>query len=140
MIEGLLRIYEESRTNPGTPECMFAETLLFNEGWMLRASLKAWLEGRGHTGFGFLPFPLNVMAYSEAQLYTPFRKRAQTDPLGEGHTHVDGIGGHFTIAGSKRGVTLDPGCRYFAAFEAKMYSGRARSPAPTVHRDERARL
>jgi len=59
----------------------------------------------------------------EAQLYTPFRKRARADPLGEANTHVDGIVGRFTIAGSKSGITLDPGCRYLAVFEAKMPTG-----------------
>jgi hypothetical protein len=128
MIQELLTIYEEGRTNPGTPECMFAETLIFNEGWMLRAAthslrsvqVPAWLEERGHSAFGFLPFPPGAMVYSEAQLYTPFRKRARADPLGEANTHVDGIVGQFTITGSKTGITLDAGCRYLAVFEAKM--------------------
>jgi hypothetical protein len=35
------------------------------------------------------------VAYSEGQLRTPFYKRAQADPLGEGRTHVDGIVGQF---------------------------------------------
>jgi hypothetical protein len=94
--EGLLAIYEQARINPDTPECIFAETLIFSEGWMLRAAthslrsvqVPAWLEERGHSAFGFLPFPPGVVAYSEAQLYTPFRKRARADPLGEARPSV----------------------------------------------------
>ena len=37
MIDELLRIYEESRLNRGQPECLFNPTLIFNEGWLLRA-------------------------------------------------------------------------------------------------------
>jgi GNAT superfamily N-acetyltransferase len=42
MIEELLRIYGANRTNPGAPACTFAETLIFNEGWLLRGVLRAW--------------------------------------------------------------------------------------------------
>jgi hypothetical protein len=80
MIEELLRIYEEGRVNPGSPACMSAGTLIFNEGWMLRAAthslrsvqVPAWLEGRGEAAFAFLPFPPGVVAYSEGQLYTQY--------------------------------------------------------------------
>ena len=99
----------------------------------------SWLEGRGYSGFGFLPFPPGVVAYSEAQLYTPFRKRARADPLGEANTHVDGIVGQFTIAGSKSGITLEPGCRYLAVFEAKMYSGLSRGVANVRDYDQVSR-
>lgn len=37
MIEELLRIYDESRLNRGQPESIFNPTLIFNEGWLLRA-------------------------------------------------------------------------------------------------------
>ncbi len=37
----LLEIYKESRLNAGQPGCPFAETLIFNEGWLLRSALKA---------------------------------------------------------------------------------------------------
>ena len=53
MIEELLRIYEQGRINPRPPQYIFPETLLFNEGWTLRAAIHslrsvqvpAWLEG-----------------------------------------------------------------------------------------------
>ena len=31
----LLDLYEESRLNDGQPERLFAETMIFNEGWLL---------------------------------------------------------------------------------------------------------
>jgi hypothetical protein len=139
VIEELLKIYEEGRVNPGTPECMFAETLIFSEGWMLRAATKSWLDGRGEAAFAFLPFPPGVVAYSEGQLYTPFRKRARADALGEAHTHVDGIVGQFSIDGSKSGVTIDPDCRYLAVFEAKMYGGLSRGVTNAPGYDQVAR-
>jgi hypothetical protein len=40
MLHELLQIYNQSRINPGEPACLFAETLIFNEGWMLRGVLK----------------------------------------------------------------------------------------------------
>ena len=88
--EGLLAIYEQARINPDTPECIFAETLIFNEGWMLRAAMKAWLEGQGQSAFPFLPFPPGVTAYSEAQLYTPFRQPRAGRSAGRGASIVPG--------------------------------------------------
>jgi hypothetical protein len=127
MIGELLRIYEEGRVNPRPPQCIFAETLILNEGWMLRAAIHslrsvqvpAWLEGRGDAALPFLPFPPGVLAYSEGQLRSPFGKRAQADPLGEGRTRVDGswarsrswdvreVQGLHRIAACKHGQSLD---------------------------------
>jgi hypothetical protein len=45
MWKHLLELYEESRLNDEQPECLFAETLIFNEGWLLRSVLKAWKTG-----------------------------------------------------------------------------------------------
>jgi hypothetical protein len=39
MWKHLLKLYDESRLNDGPPECLFAETLIFNEGWLLRSVL-----------------------------------------------------------------------------------------------------
>ena len=121
MIRELLQIYQANRTNPGQPECTFAETLLFNEGWLLRGVLKEWAGWTGPARFGFLPFPEGSRFYSEAQLYTPFKARYQGDNQAEGHTHVDGIAGDFQIV-SKSGAALTPGWRTLAVFEAKMFS------------------
>ena len=84
MIGELLRIYEEGRINPRPPQCIFPETLLFNEGWMLRAAIHslrsvqvpAWRQGHEQAAFSFLPFPPGVEVYSEIQPYAPFRQRA----------------------------------------------------------------
>ena len=50
----LLEIYQESRLNAGTPACLFAETLIFNEGWLLRSVLQAWKVGGARRGLPFL--------------------------------------------------------------------------------------
>jgi hypothetical protein len=121
MLRELLQIYDESQTNPGKPECTFAETLIFNEGWLLRGVLKEWQRCTQPSRFSFLPFPQGSVVYSEAQLYTPFKARFRGDKLAEAHTHADGIVGDLQIVG-RSGATLTPGWRYLAVFEAKMYS------------------
>jgi len=96
--EGLLAIYEQARINPDTPECIFAETLIFNEGWMLRAAthslrsvqVPSRLEGQRQSAFPFLPFPPGVTAYSEAQLYTPFRQPRAGRSAGRGASIAPG--------------------------------------------------
>jgi hypothetical protein len=121
MLRELIDIYRQSRTNPGAPECTFAETLLFNEGWLLRGVLQEWQRRAPPARFDFVPFPQKATVYSEAQLYTPFKARFQGDQQAEAHTHVDGIVGDVQLV-AKSGMTLTPGWRYLAVFEAKMYS------------------
>ena len=121
MLHELLEIYHKSRVNPGKPECIFAETLMFNEGWLLRGVLREWQRWTQPAPFPFLPFPKGIVVYSEAQLYTPFKARFQGDKRAEGHTHADGIVGDFQIVG-KSGVVLNPDFRYLTVFEAKMSS------------------
>lgn len=116
-------IYEESRLNRGRPECLFAETLIFNEGWLLRSVLRQWKTSSPGSSLPFLPFPPDAKVYSEGQLFTPFKARRRGDPQAESHTRVDGIAGHFSMAaGTKSGIELAPGCRYMTIFEAKLYS------------------
>lgn len=116
----LLDIYGESRLNPGHPECLFAETLIFNEGWLLRSVLKAWKTSAPSARLPFQFFPADAKVYSEGQLRTPFKAWFRGDPEAETHTCVDGIAGNFSVAaGTKTGIELDPGCRYVAAFEAR---------------------
>ena len=114
MWKHLIELYEQSRLNAGQPECLFAETLIFNEGWLLRSALKAWKEWKTsarRSQFAFLPFPPDARIYSEGQLRTPFKARCQHDPRAESHTRVDGVAGHFSIAdGTKSGIELAPGC------------------------------
>jgi len=125
MIEELLRIYEESRLNQGKPESLFNPTLIFNEGWLLRAVLRQWKLAPGASSLPFLPFPAGTKIYSEGQLYSPFVPRRRGDQQAEAHTHVDGIAGDFSIGATKSGIEVDAGCRYLAIFEAKLYSSIA---------------
>ena len=118
MLKELLDLHEAGRINPGKPEYLFPETEIFNEGWLLRLVLKEWLDGSGGSQFGFLPFPDGITAYSEGQLYTPFKR----GPHREGNTHVDGIVGDFSIEDTKSGIELKPNLSYIAAFEAKLYA------------------
>lgn len=127
MIEELLKIYDNSNLNEGEPKCIFAETLIFNEGWLLRAILEKWRGLKDHSKFPFLPFPKDVKIYSEAQLFTPFKKRSRYDKQGEDNTHIDGIVGNFYLREkTKSGIDLYEDFEYFAIFEAKMYSELAK--------------
>lgn len=139
MLPELLKIYNESRINPGEPKCLFAETLIFNEGWMLRAVLKEWLSASQRSRFGFLPFPPGAKVYSEAQLYTPFKARYRGDQQAESHTHVDGIVGDFELSDSKSGIRLSPDFRYLAVFEAKIYSPLSKGTKNAPHFDQVSR-
>jgi hypothetical protein len=129
----LLEIYEESRLNEEKPECLFAETLIFNEGWLLRSVLKEWKTNSRRSQFAFFRFPPDARVYSEGQLRTPFKARSRKDKQAESHTRVDGVVGHFSIApGTKSGIKLASDCRYIAVFEAKLYSpiGKGIKKAP----------
>lgn len=127
MIKELMAIYETSRLNDGAPECIFAETLIFNEGWLLRGTLNEWRRCRqSNLKFPFLPFPKGATVYSEAQLFTPFKKRVNIDTAGETNTHVDGVVGSFSFPETKSGLVLDKDATYLAVFEAKVYSGLSR--------------
>ncbi len=142
MLRELLAIYEQSQVNPGKPgkrSSLFAETLIFNEGWLLRAVLQEWRSRTGPCGFGFPPFPQGAMVYSEAQLYTPFRARSRGDRSAEAHTHVDGIVGDFAIPETKAGVVLKPDWTYLAVFEAKMYSPLSKGIKNVPHYDQLSR-
>ena len=118
MLKELLKMHQDSLVNKEAPECLFAETLIFNEGWLLRSVLREWLAGSGGSRLGFLPFPEGVTAYSEGQLYTPFRGGSRA----ERNTHVDGIVGEYSITNTKSGIVLKSEFRYIAAFEAKIFS------------------
>lgn len=122
MIEELLRIYEENQLNRGQPESLFNPTLIFNEGWLLRAVLRQWKLAPGKSRLPFLPFPPDAKMYSEGQLYTAIVPRQRGDKLAEAHTHVDGIVGDFSIGATKSGIEVSADCRYLAVFEAKLYS------------------
>jgi hypothetical protein len=118
MLNELLALYDAGLVNRDEPKSMFPGTEIFNERWLLRLVLKKWLDGSGGSKFGFLPFPEDARAYSEGQLYTPFRGGAHR----ERNTHVDGIVGDFSIPDTKSGIRLNSGMSYIAAFESKLYS------------------
>jgi len=118
MLKELLDLHQAGLINPEAPKRLFPETEIFNERWLLRLVLKEWLTGSGGSQFGFLPFPDGVTAYSEGQLYTPFKRGSHR----EGNTHVDGIVGDFSIKDTKSGIELKSDLRYIAAFEAKLYA------------------
>ena len=121
MLKELLKIYEDGLVNPQAPECLFAETLIFNEGWLLRSILSEWRTRSESARLGFLPFPEGVKIYSEGQLYTPFKARERGDKLAEANTRADGIAGDFSIQDTKSGIVVNSDFRYIAVFEAKMY-------------------
>jgi len=139
MFQELLKIYHSGLVNEGAPKCLFAETLIFNEGWLLRSVLKEWLTGSRYSQFRFLPFPKGARLYSEGQLRTPFKARYRGDDQAESHTRVDGIVGDFSIVGTKSGVGLNSDFRYIAVFEAKLYSRIATGTKNAPHYDQVSR-
>ena len=118
MLNELLSIYEAGLVNREAPRCVFPETLIFNEGWLLRSVLREWLVSPRSSRFGFLPFPADITVYSEGQLYTPFKGGSRP----ERNTHVDGIVGDCAITDTKSGIVLRSDFRYIVAFEAKLFS------------------
>ena len=139
MLQQLLKIHQSGLVNEGAPECLFAETLIFNEGWLLRSVLREWLTGSRRSQFRFLPFPDGVRLYSEGQLRTPFKARYRGDPQAETHTRVDGIVGNFSIVGTKSGIGLDPAFKYIAVFEGKLYSRIAKGTKNAPYYDQVSR-
>jgi hypothetical protein len=140
----LLKLYEESLLNAERPECLFKETLIFEEGWLLRSVLKHWKTSSRRSDFPFFRFPSNAKVYSEGQLYTPFKVRPESERTGkrkgETNTRIDGIVGDFSIAeGTKAGIELAPGCEYIAVFEAKLYSPLSRGVKYADHYDQVSR-
>jgi hypothetical protein len=71
----LLKLYDESRLNDRPPECLLAETQIFNEGWLLRSVLQTWKTSSAGSNLPLLPFPAEARVYSEGQLRTPFKRR-----------------------------------------------------------------
>jgi hypothetical protein len=100
------------------------ESMLFNEGWMLRLVLD-WFSQHQNLNHD-LNFLENSTWFSEAQLPTFFTV-VNTDD-NESRTHADGIIGHFNIGdGNKVGLTLKNDAKQFVVIEAKMKSGLSES-------------
>ncbi len=130
-IAGLLR-------RAGGENPPFPPTLLFEEGWMLRLVLDWFAETKtpGHD----LSFAPDARWFSEARLASAFLPRHRGDKLGEGHTHADGVIGHFKIGETGRAeLTLGPDARQFAVVEAKMFSklSKGTTHAPTYNQAAR---
>lgn len=127
LIQKLMEVYEVSKSNNGDPKCIFPETDIFNEGWLLRGILNSLMNVKDikneHLLF-FLPFPDESKRFSEGRLKTPFEKKVQEDSNStEGSTPIDGIVGDFElIENSKSGIRILPDFNYISFFEAKMCS------------------
>ena len=105
----------------GTPAGVMPPTALFNEGWMLRLVLH-WASHHP-TSIEPLTFVEGSRWYSEALLPSRFRPRHRGDEAGEGHTHADGVIGHFQLRGSRGDIELLTDARQLTVIEAKMASG-----------------
>lgn len=96
-------------------------THVFNEGWLLRATLD-WFADHPHIEH-MLAVPEGTRWYSEALLPSQFLPRRRGDPLAESYTHADGAIGDFDIGNSGEGdLALRPGARRFIVVEAKLNS------------------
>lgn len=127
LIQKFMDIYEVSKLNKGKPICIFPETDIFNEHWLLRGILNNLMEVKdlkdNRLSF-FLPFPDDSKRFSEGRLKTPFNKEEKGDSNStEGQTPFDGIVGDFElIENSKSGIRILPDFNYLSFFEAKMCS------------------
>jgi hypothetical protein len=115
----------------------FPPTELFSEGWMLRLLLEAASSGHATLPFSFLD---GASWYSEAQLSSAFRPRTRRDPHGEGHTHADGVVGHFAFRDdTTAGLSLRAQATQFVVIEAKMSSRLAPDTSKVSWFDQAAR-
>ncbi len=99
---------------------LFPPTEIFNEGWMLRLLMAQ----HAKDGSGMpITKTTNSRWYSEARLSSPFLPRTRGDKLGEGHTHADGVIGHFDFRHkTTAGLKLTEGATQLYILEAKMGS------------------
>lgn len=127
MIQKLMDIYELSKLNTGKPECIFPETQIFNEAWLLRGILNGLIDVKDikdKDSLDFLPFPNDSKQYSEGRLNTLFKPIKRGDKTStESQTPIDGIVGDFEIdETTKSGIKILDNFNYLSIFEAKMYS------------------
>ncbi len=127
IIRDLIEIYKTCKLNSEKPECIFNETEIFREGWLLICVLNCIMkmksediEDKGR--YGFLPFPENRVIYSQGYLQSPFPPVSQGEKCGEGATKFDGIVGQFKIKEERKAMmTISDDFDYLSIFEAKMY-------------------
>lgn len=117
MIERIKGILERSDTD----DRVMPPTELYNEGWLLRASLDWFAD---HPAISHeMAVPTGSMWYSEALLPSQFLARWRGDPLTETYTHADGAIGQFRIGKSGAGdLALDADATRFVVLEAKLNS------------------
>lgn len=124
----LVEIYEQCKLNSGIQECIFNETEVFREGWLLICVLNCLMNIKAEDIedkdlYGFLPFPTNGIIYSQGQLQSPFQPVIKSGKCGEGPTKFDGIVGQFRFKNkTKTMITILDDFDYLSIFEAKMYS------------------
>ena len=119
----------------GDNKCM-PPTSLYSEGWMLRLILHAASEGLLEN---FIPKgDVTLNWFSEARLYTPFRK--SRGKAYETCTNVDGIVGDFQWkTGTQTGVELLENPKRFEVFEAKMFSQLSKGVKADTEYDQAVR-
>jgi len=105
---------------------------------MLRILLSIQSEGIECFPFSFQP---RARWFSEAYINSPFLPRVRSgDPLGETHTHLDGVVGHFGFRkDTKLGLILTPDSTQFIATEAKMFAGLSKGVTNAKDYDQAAR-
>lgn len=102
-------------------ETNFPQTLIYNEGWLLRIVLN-WVY-ENETSLDKIDYVKNTSWFSEGLLASPFHHKSRSDKLAEGKTSADGVMGHFVISkGRKADIQLINQGTYFAIFEAKLFS------------------
>jgi hypothetical protein len=103
------------------PDRAFPATVLYNEGWMLRAVLD-WFS-RQLPADHPLSFRPKARWFSEGLLPSQFRPRTRTDNRAETRTHADGMVGHIDVSKTGRAdITLLPDATQCIVLEAKLFS------------------
>jgi hypothetical protein len=121
-----------------TDDRRFPPTLLFEEGWMLRLVLD-WFQRKGSPGHA-LSFAPSAWWFSEARLASAFLPTSRGDKQSEGHTHADGVIGHFRISETSQAeFKLLPDARQFVVVEAKMFSGLSKGTTHARYYNQAAR-
>jgi hypothetical protein len=133
----LFRILESCQGNNGN-HC-FPQTEIFNEGWMLRLVLDAFYQLK-ISNYYLTFLDGEARWFSEARLISPFLPRSKKDPLGESHTHADGVIGHFKFRpGNKAGIELKNKARQFVVVEAKLLSNLSKGVEHALEYNQAAR-
>jgi hypothetical protein len=82
----------------------------------------------------------NSRWFSEALIASPFLPRYRGDSLGETHTHLDGVVGHFAFrTGTKARLMLTDTSNQLMVLEAKMFSHLSKGIKNAKYYDQAAR-